>query len=59
MDYKERESHAWSVDPTQDTSRIGTVRVKQQKETDKNNSKRRVRDMEERNLGTIKGNRPK
>ena len=28
IDYKERESHAQGVYSTQDTSRIGTVRVK-------------------------------
>ena len=34
MDYWERGSHARGVDLTQDTSRIGTARVKQEEETD-------------------------
>ena len=32
MDYMERGSHAQGVYPTQDTSRIGTARVKQEEE---------------------------
>ena len=34
MDYRERGSHVQGVYPTRDTSRMGTVRVKQEKETD-------------------------
>ena len=34
MDYGERESHARGVHPTQDTSRMGPTRVKQEEETD-------------------------
>ena len=37
MDCRERGSYARGVYPTQDTSRMGTVRVKQEEETDKNN----------------------
>ena len=34
MNFSERESHARGVYPTQDTSRMGTVRVKQEEEAD-------------------------
>ena len=34
MDYRERGSHAQGVYPTQYTSRMGTVRIKQKEETD-------------------------
>ena len=34
IDYRERGFHAQSVHPTQYTSRIGTVREKQEKEAD-------------------------
>ena len=34
MDYRERGSHARSVYPTLDTSRMGTARVKQEEEAD-------------------------
>ena len=34
MKYRERGSHARGVHPTQDTSRIGAARVKQEEETD-------------------------
>ena len=34
MDYRERRSHGLGVYPTQDTSRIRTVRMKQEKEAD-------------------------
>ena len=34
MDYRERRSHGLGVYPTKDTSRMGTVRVKQEKEAD-------------------------
>ena len=44
------------VYPTQYTSRMGTVRVKQEEEADKNNV--RVINLEERNVGT-KGKSPK
>ena len=54
MDYSERVSHTRSVYLTQYTSRTGTVRVKQ--EEDENNSKRVVRNMEERNVGTKRKN---
>ena len=39
MYYRERESHARGVHPTQYTLRMGTVRVKQEEETDKNNER--------------------
>ena len=45
------------VYPTQYTSRMGTVRMKQEEETDKNNA-RVVRNHWERNVGT-KGLSPK
>ena len=32
MDYRERASHARGVYPTQDASRMGTARVKQEEE---------------------------
>ena len=35
MDYKERGSHARGVYLTQDTSRMGTARVKQEEEADR------------------------
>ena len=61
MDCRERESHARGVYPTQDTSRMGTAMVKKEEEADtkiivkeeevdKNNSKRRVGNIEERNV---------
>ena len=34
MDYRDRGSHAQGVYPTQDTSHMGTARVKQEKEAD-------------------------
>ena len=34
MDYWEQESHARGVHPAQDTSRMGTARVKQEEEAD-------------------------
>ena len=34
MNYRERGSHARGVHPTQDTSRMETARVKQEKATD-------------------------
>ena len=34
MDYRERGSHARGVYPAQDTSRMGTARVKQEEEKD-------------------------
>ena len=58
MDCRERGSHARGVYPTQDTSHMGTARVKEEEEADKNNSQRVVGDMEESNVGT-KGKRPK
>ena len=58
MDYiSDRGSHARGVYPAQYTSRIGTARMKQEEETDKNNA-RVVRNMGERNVGT-KGKCPK
>ena len=57
MDYVERGFHARGVYPTQHTSRMGTARVKQEEEADKNNA-RVVRNLEERNVGT-KGKSPK
>ena len=46
IDYRERGSHARGVYFTQDTSRMGTTRVKQKEEADKNNSKTVVRNLE-------------
>lgn len=40
------------VHPTQDTSQMGTVRAKQEEAESKNNSKRAVRILEERNMDT-------
>ena len=37
IDCRERRFHARDVYPTQDTSRMGSARVKQEEETDKNN----------------------
>ena len=34
LDYRERGSHARGVYPTQDSSRVGTARVKQEVEAD-------------------------
>ena len=52
MDYRERGSHARGVYHTQDTPRMGTARVKQEEKKDtENNSKRVVRNLEERNVG--------
>ena len=51
MEYRERESHARGVRPTQYTSCMGTARVKQEEETDRNNA-RVARNLEERNVGT-------
>ena len=34
MDYRERESHARGLYPTQYTTRMGTVRMKQEEEAD-------------------------
>ena len=34
MDYRERESHSRGVHPTQYTSRMGTLRMKKEKEKD-------------------------
>ena len=45
--------------PTQYTSSMGTARVKQEADTDKNNSKRVVKNIKERNVGTIMGKSPK
>ena len=56
MDYRERGSHARGLYPTQYTYRMGTARVKQEEETDARiNSKRVVKSLEERNVGTIRG----
>ena len=55
MDYRERGSHARGVYLTvlaQYTSNMGTARVKQEEETNKNNA-RVVRNLEERNMGTM------
>ena len=57
MDYRELRSHARGVYPTQYTSRMETVRVKQEEERDTNNA-RVLRNLEERNVGT-KGKIPK
>ena len=50
IDYRERGSHALGVYPTQYTSRVGTERVKQKVETDKNNE-RVVRNLEKKERG--------
>ena len=55
MDYRERGSHARGVYLTQDTSRMGTARVKQEQEAD---TRIIVWKMEERKVDT-KGNSPK
>ena len=55
MDYSERGSHARGVYPTQDTSRMGKARVKEEEEAD---TRIIVRNLEERNVGT-KGKSPK
>ena len=47
---RELGSHAWCVYLTPDTSRMRTVRVKQEEEVDKNNNKRVVINLEERNV---------
>ena len=39
MNYRERGSHARGVYPTQYTSRMGKVNMKQEEETDKNNAR--------------------
>ena len=52
MDYKERESYARGVHPTQYTSRLATARVKQEEETDTRVIARVVRNLEERSEGT-------
>ena len=57
MDYREPSFYARSVYPTQYTSCIGTTRVKQEEETDKNNV-RVVIKLEEKNVGR-KGKSPK
>ena len=51
MGYRGQKSHLRGVYPTHDTSRMGTVRVKQEEEAEKNNSKRVVRNLEEWNAG--------
>ena len=57
MDYRERGSHARGVYHTQDTSLMTTARVKEDstargRSTHKNNGKRVVKYLEERNVGT-------
>ena len=51
MDYRDRGSHARGVYPTQDTSCMGTARVKHEEETD---TRIIVRNMEETNVGTMR-----
>ena len=46
MDHRKWRSHARGVYPTQYNSRMGTTRVKQEEETDKNNA-RVVRNLDE------------
>ena len=56
MNYKEREFHAWGLYHSQYTSRMWAVMVKQEKEAEKNNSKRVEINLEERDVGTkVKG----
>ena len=50
MDYREQGSHARGVYPTEYASRMGTARVKQEEETDKNKA-RAVRNLEEKKRG--------
>ena len=58
MDYKKRVSHVRGVYPTQDTSRMRRARLKQKgRSRHQENSKRVVRDLEERNVGTKRKNR--
>ena len=53
MDHRERVPHARGVYSTQDTSRMVTEKVKQEKKNRRYNySKRVVRNMEGRNVGT-------
>ena len=59
MDYRERGSRARGVYPTQYTSRMRTVRVKQEKEADtRMMQESTVKTLKERNVGT-KGKSPK
>ena len=58
MDYKKRGSHARGVYPIQYTSRMETASVKQEEEADTNNSKGRIRNMEEMIVGIRKGKVP-
>ena len=50
MDHRKRGFHARGVYPTQDISRMKTVKVKQEEETDT----KVIRNMEESNVGTIR-----
>ena len=52
MDYLERGTHAQGVYPTQETSRMGTARVKHEEETNTRIMQESVRNLEERNVGT-------
>ena len=54
IDYRERGSHARGVYPAQYTSRVGTVRMREEEKSDKNNSNRVVRNVKEGNVGTMR-----
>ena len=58
MGRRERGSHARGVYPTQDTSRIGTVRVKQNVGADIRIIAKIVRNIERRIVDTIRGKVP-
>ena len=58
MDYRELGFHARGVYLTQDASCMGTATLKQEEKADNSNSKRVVRNLEQRNAGT-KGKSPK
>ena len=51
MDYRERGSRARGVYPTQYTSRMRTVRVKQEKEADKNDAREYSKNSERKERG--------
>ena len=51
MDYRERRSHARDVYHTQDTSRMGIVRVRQKEGADNSNRKKVVKRIERKERG--------
>ena len=60
IDYGEPRSHARGVYPTQDTSNMRTTNPGESRGRNRyqNSSKREVRNLEERNVGNIRGNLP-